>query len=86
MYNPWLKLAMDMTMLGFEAQAVIAQRVAFFALGKPGSQAEAERMVLEKLYAAAEAGMMMATGASNEAVIRSYRRKIHANSVRLAAL
>ena len=83
MYGAWWKTGMDMTMLGFEAQGVIAQRMAMFALGGPKAQLEAERMVTEKVLAAGEAAMLMATGASHSKVIRGYRRKVRANSRRL---
>lgn len=83
MYGAWWKMSMDMAMLGFEAQGVIAQRMAMFALGGPKAQVEAQRMVTEKMMAAGEAAMQMATGASNRTVIRGYRRKVRANARRL---
>ncbi len=83
MYGAWWKSSMDMAMLGYEAQGVIAQRVALFAMGGPKAQLEAERMVTEKVLAAGEAAMLVATGASHSKVIRSYRRKVRANSRRL---
>lgn len=82
MIGMW-KLGMDMAMLGFEAQGVIAQRMAMFAMGAPGASAEAQRMITEKVFAAGEAAMQIATGASNRKVIRGYRRKVRANSRRL---
>lgn len=83
MYGTWWKMGMDMTMLAIEAQGVIAQRMAMLALGGPNAQAEAQRMVTEKMFAAGEAAMQMATGASNATVIRGYRRKVRANARRL---
>jgi hypothetical protein len=80
----WWKTGLDMAMLGLEAQGVIAQRLAMFALGGPAAQAEAQLMVTEKMLAAGEAALMLATGASNGKVIRSYRRKVQANARRLS--
>ncbi len=79
----WWKTGMDMAMLGLEAQGVIAQRMAMFAVGGPAAQVEAQRMVTEKFLAVGETAMMLATGASNGRVIRSYRRKVQANALRL---
>jgi hypothetical protein len=84
MQNPWLKSMMDMTLLGLETQAIIAQGAAMIALGKPGTQAETQRLIMAKLYAAADAAMSTA-GASDEALIRIYRRKIQAHARRPAA-
>ena len=83
MYGAWWKIGMDMTMLAFEAQGVITQRMMMFAMGGPKVQAEAQRMVTEKVLAAGEAAMQIATGATHGAVIEGYRRKIRANARRL---
>ncbi len=83
MFGTWWKLYMDTAMLGLEAQGVIAQRLTMFAMGSPRSSTEAQRMVTEKMFAAGEAAMQLATGASNRTVIRGYRRKVRANSRRL---
>lgn len=83
MHGAWSKTAMDMAMLGLEAQGVIAKRLTMFALGSSNSPAEAQRMVTEKVVAAGEAAMLLATGASNDAVIRNYRHKVRANARRL---
>lgn len=83
MYGAWHKAAFDMTMLALEAQGVIAQRMMMFALGGPKVQAEAQRMITEKMFAAGEAAMQIATGATHGAVVRGYRRKVRANSRRL---
>ncbi|MDP4022679.1 hypothetical protein Q8W71_08600 [Methylobacterium sp. NEAU 140] len=79
----WWKAGLDMAMLGFEAQGVIAQRMAMLAMGGPAAQLEAQRMVTEKVMAAGEAALMVASGASNGRVIRHYRRKVQANAKRL---
>ena len=83
MYGSFWKTGFDMAMLTFEAQGVILQRMTMFAMGGPKVQAEAQLMVTEKMFAAGEAAMQMALGASNGAVINGYRRKVRANSRRL---
>ncbi|MDP4006050.1 hypothetical protein [Methylobacterium sp. NEAU K] len=80
----WWKTSLDMAMLGLEAQEVIAQRMAMFALGGPAAQVEAQLMVTEKIMAASETALMVAAGASNGKVIRNYRRKVRANALRLS--
>ncbi|MFC3693111.1 hypothetical protein [Chenggangzhangella methanolivorans] len=84
MYGTWWKNSMSVAMLAFEAQGVIAQRMMLVGLGGPKVQAEMNRMVSEKLLAAAHAGFQIATGASQEAVISGYRRKVRANARRLS--
>ena len=79
----WWKTGMDMAMLGLEAQGVIAQRMAMFAMGGPAAQVEAQRMIEEKFWAAGETAVLVASGASNGKVIRNYRRKVQANAKRL---
>ena len=84
MYGMWMKSNMSMFMLALEAQAVIAQRMMMFALGGPKAQAEMARMVSEKMFAAGEAAMQIVSGASQAAIVNGYRRKVRANSRRLA--
>lgn len=79
----WWKTGMDMAMLGFESQGVIAQRMMMMAMGGPAAQREAERMVTEKFWAVGETALMVASGASNGKVIGNYRRKVQANARRL---
>jgi hypothetical protein len=54
MYATWWKLGLDTTLLAFEAQSVIALRMAKLAAGGSGAQVEAQRMVSEKLLAASD--------------------------------
>jgi hypothetical protein len=89
--NPWLRLGMDSLWLGAEAQGVIALRMMKFAAGGPAAAAEAERMVSEKLRAAAETQTQvmtsLMTGRGHLAPARAvagYRRKVRANRRRLA--
>ncbi|AWB21591.1 hypothetical protein DA075_12240 [Methylobacterium currus] len=84
MYDSWLRLGFDTVRLGLEAQTVVALRLAKLSLGGAAAQAEAQRMVTEKLEAAAEAAMTLATGGTAERVVRDYRRKVRANARRLS--
>ncbi|KMO15172.1 hypothetical protein [Methylobacterium indicum] len=84
MYDSWLRLGLDTVRLGLEAQTVVALRLAKLSLGGSAAQAEAERMVIEKMEAAAEAAITLAAGGSPERVVRDYRRKVRANAHRLS--
>ncbi|GJD61235.1 hypothetical protein [Methylobacterium frigidaeris] len=84
MYDSWLRLGFDTVRLGLEAQTVVALRLAKLSCGGAAAQAEAQRMVTEKLEAAAEAAMTLATGGTAERVVRDYRRKVQANARRLS--
>ncbi|AWN48454.1 hypothetical protein DK419_20570 [Methylobacterium terrae] len=84
MYDSWLRLGFDTVRLGLEAQTVVALRLAKLSLGGAAAQIEAQRMVTEKVEAAAEAAMTLATGGTAERVVRDYRRKVRANALRLS--
>jgi len=84
MYDSWLRLGLDTVRLGLEAQTVVALRLAKLSLGGTAAQIEAQRMVTEKVEAAAEAAMTLATGGTPERVVRDYRRKVRANALRLS--
>ena len=62
---------------------VVGLRLSRFALGGPGVQAEAQRMVTEKVAAAIEAAGTLAAGGSPGRVFKGYRRKVRANARRL---
>ncbi|WP_246757412.1 hypothetical protein [Methylobacterium sp. OT2] len=70
-------------MLGVEAQMVIGQRMAMFMIGGSQARREARLMVTEKVKAAGEAAMTIATGGTSHKIVRSYRRKVQANHRRL---
>jgi hypothetical protein len=78
-------------MLGLEASVVVGQRTLKLAAGGAAAEAEAERMVSEKvdaslaLQARALTGRLGATpqGAAT-AIVSHYRRKVRANRRRLA--
>jgi hypothetical protein len=82
-FNHWLKLGYDTTMLALEAQQVIALRLMKLASGGPDAAAEAYRMVAEKQDALGEASAQIMSGASARTVVKGYRRTVHANRVRL---
>ena len=84
MFGAWWKLGMDTTMLLMESQAVIGLRMVKLAAGGASAHAEAQRMVGEKVAAAGEAAMLLATGASTQRVVSGYRRKVRANRRRLS--
>ena len=83
-FNRWFKFAMDMNALALEAQQVIAMRMMKLSVGGPKGAKEARRMLSEKVVAASEAGMKLATGRSGHSVVKHYRRKVRANRRRLA--
>lgn len=91
MYNPWFALAYDAAWLGFEVQRVVALRLIRLAAGGAFGNAEAQRMVSEKVAAYLEAQIVAATelaqGQPEAAVrkaIRVYTRRVVANRRRLS--
>jgi aromatic ring-opening dioxygenase catalytic subunit (LigB family) len=82
MLGLWMKLTVDTTLLGLEAQGVIGLRLAQIALGQ-GSPAEAQLMMTEKILALMDAVTIVATGGSAHAVVEDYRRRVQANARRL---
>ena len=90
--NPWLALSAQAALLGWEAQRVIALRLFRIAAGGARGRAEAQRMVTEKLAAAAEAqaaavASAIEGGAGHRAgkkALGVYRKRVHANRRRLS--
>lgn len=90
--NGWFTLSMQMMKLGIESQMIILQRLSRLQAGGPMVQREAERMVTEKITAAATeacaVSLALASGKSPlsalESTVRSYRKKVAANRRRLA--
>ena len=82
MFSTWLRLSVEATMLGLEAQSVVWTRMSQIALGR-GSAAENLRMVTEKMAALYEATMTLATGGTAHKVVKGYRRRVRANIKRL---
>ena len=88
--NPWLSLSMDTMWLGMETQSVIGLRMVKAAFGGPEAGAEAALMVAEKIKAAFDANLVMASsvlaGDGHLAPARTvalYRRRVKANQRRL---
>lgn len=80
MFPSWLNLAM----LTVEAQQAIWLRTVRLALGGAAAEAEASRMVSEKVAANAAATRALMGGASVDRVVKGYRRKVRANIKRLS--
>ena len=73
----WMKLAL-------ESNRVIGLRLAKLMRGGKGARREAERMVSEKIQAAAKAGASLMAGASSDEIVRQYRKRVVANAKRLS--
>ena len=82
MLASWMKLATDVSLLAMESHSVIMTRVMMMATGR-GTNAENTRMVSEKVFAATEAAMTMASGGSAAKVVKGYRKHVRANARRL---
>lgn len=89
--NPWLRLGQDACLLGAEAATVVTLRSIKIAAGGAAAEAEARRMVFEKLEAARALQVMAMRGAlgftASTALSKSlkhYRRKVRANWRRLS--
>lgn len=89
--NPWLGIGMDAWRLGLEASTVVGLRSLKIARGGPAAEAEAKRMVSEKVDAGlalqtlALTGGLGATPAKASArTLAHYRRKVRANRRRLS--
>jgi hypothetical protein len=75
---------MNVMMLTLEAQQAIWLRMVRLSLGGPAAEAEATRMVSEKIAAGDAAGRALMRGASADKVVHGYRRKVRANIKRLS--
>jgi hypothetical protein len=90
--NPWLDLTFDALQLGIEAQTVIGLRVMKALTGGPGANAEASRMITEKIEAAMSVQASLLDGALTNAphvgparAVAHYRKAVLANRKRLLA-
>jgi hypothetical protein len=70
--------------LGLESNRVIGLRIAKLMRGGKVAQREAQRMVSEKVLAAAKAGTSLMAGASGENIVEQYRKTVAANVKRLS--
>jgi len=89
--NPWLGIGMSAWSLGVEASTVIGLRTLKLAAGGAAGEAEARRMVSEKIDAGLDLQARAVRGAlgfTPQAVaantLSHYRRKIRANRRRLS--
>ncbi|WP_244500097.1 hypothetical protein [Methyloceanibacter superfactus] len=83
MYKAWMDLAFASAQLWREAQEVMMLRTMKIALGDAASHREAQRMVMEKGFALAEAMGTLAMGGSMHKVVGRYRSQVRANKRRL---
>jgi hypothetical protein len=91
MLNPWISFGLKAWELGFEAQTVIALRMLRLAAGGARAEAEASRMVTEKILAAGEAQMAATMAAMNghkkhvvaDKALAAYSKRVRANKRRL---
>ncbi len=91
MRNPWMSIAFNAWMLGIEAATVIGLRTLKLVAGGAAAETEARRMVSEKNEAVLTLQGMAVTGGLGFTVpavaaktLTHYRRKVRANSRRLA--
>jgi hypothetical protein len=89
--NPWLRLGLNTWALGMEASQVVALRTLKILSGGPAGQAEARRMVDEKIQAGLDLQSAALTGGlgptaegTARTVVSHYRRKVRANRRRLS--
>jgi hypothetical protein len=80
MFKFWYGAAM----LSLEAQSVVTLRMMKFAMGGPRAQAEASRMITEKVAASMAAAATLMGGGSGHAVLAQVRRQVRSNSRRLS--
>jgi hypothetical protein len=71
-------------LLAIEAQQVLILRLVHLAVGGAAAEAEAARMVSEKIAATNAAGHAAMSGASTDKILRIYRRRVRANIKRLS--
>ncbi len=91
--NPWLRLGWDAWALSLEASTVIGLRTMKLAAGGAAADAEAARMVAEKVKASLELQTLALTGGLGTSApgaaaktLGHYRRKVRANRRRLSKL
>ena len=89
--NPWIAIGWNAWSLGLEAMAVIGLRTLKIAAGGAAGEAEAQRMVTEKVAAGLALQTMALSGdlgftpeAAASRTLTHYRRKVRANRRRLS--
>jgi hypothetical protein len=92
MFSPWFEFSLKAVRMGVEAQSVIALRMLRMAAGGTRAEAEASRMVTEKVAAAAEAQVVATVAAiggkpqhvgANKA-LKVFKKRVAANRRRLS--
>jgi hypothetical protein len=83
MFKAWMDLAFASARLCQEAHEVMTLRVMTLARGDLASHSEAQRMLMEKGFAVAEAMGTLAMGGSMDTVVGRYRSQVQANKRRL---
>ena len=73
----------QLMMLAIEANQVVGLRALKLMRGGKSAQREAKLMVQEKTDAALDATARLMAGASGDAIVRRYRRRVAANAKRL---
>ncbi|HTW51190.1 MAG TPA: hypothetical protein VME45_04755 [Stellaceae bacterium] len=88
--NPWLRLGFNAWALGLEASSVIALRTLKILSGGAAGNAEARRMIDEKIKAGIDLQSAALTGGLGQTphgtaakIVAHYRRKVRANRRRL---
>jgi hypothetical protein len=92
MFNPWITFSFQAIRLGWEAQNVIALRLLRLAGGGARAQAEASRMVTEKIATGANAQTAAVSSAIKGAsapkiatnALKVYKKRLRANKRRLS--
>jgi hypothetical protein len=92
MHNPWISFGIKAWQIGLEAQSVIALRMLRLAAGGAHAEAEASRMVTEKIMAAGEAQGAAVTAAilghkehvAAGKALAVYGKRVRANKRRLS--
>ena len=89
--NPWLGVGISAWSLGMEASSVIGLRTMKIAAGGAAAEAEARRMVSEKVDAgfalqslALTGGLGLTAHGAAAKILGHYRRKVRANRRRLS--
>lgn len=77
------RTVMSFNRLALESQQVIMLRMMALGSNSPSARKEATRMVAEKFEAGSEAALQLMMGASPEAVLKGYNKKVSANLKRL---
>jgi hypothetical protein len=83
MFDDWFRLMGSVAETNMAAQRVIAMRMMRLSRGGKSAKREARRMAVEKVAAAAEANLLLATGGDLHEVVKHYRRAVKANETRL---